>query len=61
MDKDITNEGASWIIFSMTQIAKEKVHYGFFCSQCNYRIFDITDESEIPETCPRCGADMSIN
>ena len=33
MDKDITNKGASWIIFSMTQIAKEKVHYGFFCSQ----------------------------
>lgn len=29
MDKDIKNEGASWIIFSMTQIAKEKVHYGF--------------------------------
>lgn len=61
MDKDIKNEGASWILESMTAIDKDKVHYGFFCSKCNYRIFDITDESEIPEACPMCGADMNIN
>lgn len=61
MDKDIKSESASWILESMTAIDKDKVHYGFYCSECYNRIFNITDESQIPDVCPECGADMSIN